>query len=80
MSGGAVTLDAPPEPDCTVPLIDSTDAELDAFDRVFERLGGFSERVSDEWADGYLTALAAGQQPTRLHVGSGADGWELALT
>ena len=27
-----------------------------------------------------LTALASGQQPTRLHVGSGADGWELALT
>jgi len=27
-----------------------------------------------------LTALAAGQQPTRLHVGSGSDGWELALT
>ena len=29
---------------------------------------------------GVLTALAAGQQPTRLHVGSGADGWELVLT
>ena len=27
-----------------------------------------------------LTALASGQVPTRLHVGSGADGWELALT
>ncbi|HEY0132901.1 MAG TPA: hypothetical protein VGB85_02440, partial [Nannocystis sp.] len=27
-----------------------------------------------------LTALAAGEQPTRLHVESGANGWELALT
>jgi type VI secretion system protein VasG len=27
-----------------------------------------------------LTALAAGQQPTRLNVGSGVDGWELTFT
>jgi uncharacterized protein len=43
-----------------VHLIDSSDAELDAFDRVCERLGGFNDRVLPEWADGYLTALAAG--------------------
>lgn len=43
-----------------MPLIDSTDAELDAFDQVCERLGGFSDRISAEWVDGYLTALAAG--------------------
>ncbi|MCA0240078.1 MAG: UPF0149 family protein [Proteobacteria bacterium] len=43
-----------------MPLIDSSDADLDAFDRVCQRLGGFNDRVLPEWADGYLTALAAG--------------------
>lgn len=42
------------------PLRDSTDAELDAFTTVCDRLGGFDARVGAEWADGYLTALAAG--------------------
>ena len=41
-------------------IIDSTDAELEAFAKVCERLGGFNPRVATEWADGYLTALAAG--------------------
>ena len=40
-------------------LIDSSDAELDAFDRVCQRLGGFNDRVVAEWADGYLSAVAA---------------------
>jgi uncharacterized protein len=39
---------------------DNSDAELEAFDQVCHQLGGFEERVSAEWADGYLTALAAG--------------------
>ena len=34
--------------------------ELEAFDAVCRRLGGFNDRVLAEWADGYLTALAAG--------------------
>ncbi len=42
------------------PHRDSTDAELDAFTTVCDRLGGFDARVGAEWADGYLTALAAG--------------------
>lgn len=41
-------------------LRDNTDAELDTFDTVCRRLGGFDPRVATEWADGYLTALAAG--------------------
>jgi uncharacterized protein len=43
-----------------VPLIDSSDDDLEAFDTVCLRLGGFDERITTEWADGYLTALAAG--------------------
>ncbi len=43
-----------------MPLIDSSDAELEAFDTLCRRLGGFNDRVDAEWADGYLTALAAG--------------------
>ncbi len=39
---------------------DSRAADVDAFIATCERLGGFSERVSAEWADGYLTALSAG--------------------
>lgn len=41
------------------PLRDSTDAELEAFTTACDRLGGFDSRVGAEWADGYLTALAA---------------------
>ena len=40
--------------------VDSSDAELEAFDQVCRRLGGFNPRVATEWADGYLTALHAG--------------------
>ncbi|HNT37599.1 MAG TPA: UPF0149 family protein [Rubrivivax sp.] len=43
-----------------MPLIDSSDAEIDAFDEVCTRLAGFDDRIGTEWADGYLTALAAG--------------------
>ena len=58
--------DPPPTPKPTVPLIDSSDAELDAFDAVCRRLGGFDDRVAAEWADGYLTALAAGPRALTL--------------
>ena len=49
-----------------MPLIDSSDADLDAFDTVCRRLGGFDPRVVTEWADGYLTALAAGPRSLSL--------------
>jgi len=39
---------------------DSTDQEIEAFQAAASRLAGFDERLSAEWADGYLTALAAG--------------------
>jgi uncharacterized protein len=35
-------------------------AELEAFDLVCRRLGGFAPHVNFEWVDGFLTALAAG--------------------
>ena len=38
----------------------STDAELEALHAVCERLGGFDARVSVEWLDGALSAVAAG--------------------
>jgi uncharacterized protein len=38
-------------------------AEIDAFDAVCARLEGFDGRLSPEWVDGYLTAVATGPQP-----------------
>jgi len=42
------------------PPRDSSEVEIEAFDTVCTRLGGFDDRVSAEWVDGYMTALAAG--------------------
>lgn len=39
---------------------DSTEAELDAFQTVAERLGGFEPMINAEWLDGAFTALLAG--------------------
>ena len=36
-----------------------TDADLDAFEHVCARLAGFAARLTFEWVDGWLTALAA---------------------
>jgi uncharacterized protein len=38
----------------------NTDAELDRLQRLCEQLAGFDERISLEWLDGAMTALAAG--------------------
>jgi len=38
----------------------NTDAELDRLQQLCEQLAGFDERVSLEWLDGAMTALAAG--------------------
>ncbi|MCU0969541.1 MAG: UPF0149 family protein [Rubrivivax sp.] len=45
-----------------MPLVprQNTDAEVDAFASLCQRLGGFDVRVSAEWADGFLTAVHAG--------------------
>jgi uncharacterized protein len=51
----------------------STEAELDAFDLVCERLSGFGVAVDPEWADGLLTAFVTG--PVR----PGAERWLEAL-
>ncbi|MBL8333630.1 MAG: UPF0149 family protein, partial [Rubrivivax sp.] len=40
--------------------IDNTPAEIDAFDAVCNRLGGFEPMLDTEWIDGFLTAVAAG--------------------
>jgi uncharacterized protein len=37
-------------------------AELRAFERVCESLGGFDDGISFEWVDGFLAALACGQR------------------
>ncbi|MEN9544760.1 MAG: hypothetical protein RLZZ598_1593, partial [Pseudomonadota bacterium] len=47
-------------------ILDSSNDDLDAFDTTCQRLGGFSPRVATEWADGYLTALAAGPRVVSL--------------
>jgi uncharacterized protein len=43
---------------------DNTETELDALEDCCRRLAGFRAGVSVEWADGFLTALAAG--PRRI--------------
>jgi uncharacterized protein len=44
----------------TRPPRQNTEAELQAFSAVCDRLAGFDEQLSPEWIDGYMTALAAG--------------------
>jgi uncharacterized protein len=44
----------------------STEQEIEALDTVCQRLAGFDDRVSLEWLDGYMTALASG--PRRLDI------------
>ena len=44
----------------------STEQEIEALDAVCQRLAGFDDRVSLEWLDGYMTALASG--PRRLDI------------
>jgi uncharacterized protein len=39
---------------------ENNEAELQAFELTCQRLGGFDRRISFEWVDGFLTALAAG--------------------
>lgn len=38
---------------------ENNDAELEAFEDTCTRLGGFAPHIDIEWADGFLTALAA---------------------
>jgi uncharacterized protein len=42
------------------------DDDIAAFDRVCARLAGFSDRISTEWADGYLSALLSGPRALLL--------------
>jgi uncharacterized protein len=44
----------------------NTEADLDRLQGLCERLAGFDERVSLEWLDGAMTALAAGPRPRPL--------------
>jgi uncharacterized protein len=46
----------------------NTEAELDAFEAVCQRLAGFDASLDAEWVDGYLTALAAGPLVTAPEV------------
>ena len=56
-----------------IPAKHNTEAEIDAFADVCDRLTGFNERISMEWADGYLTALCAG--PRTISI----DEWLAAM-
>jgi uncharacterized protein len=51
---------AVPLPETADPTMPVADPGIDAFDAACRRLAGFDERIDTEWADGYLTALAAG--------------------
>ena len=52
----------------------SSDADLDRLQQVCEQLSGFDERVSIEWLDGAMTALACGPRPPKS-----VDGWKAGL-
>jgi uncharacterized protein len=41
-------------------------AEIDAYDTICGRLEGFDAKLSPEWVDGYLTAVAAGPRALTL--------------
>jgi uncharacterized protein len=50
-------------PGMPMPILrDSNQQELRAFDDTCARLGGFAPHINFEWADGFLTALAASRQ------------------
>jgi uncharacterized protein len=60
----------------------NTEAELDRLQQVAEQLGGFDERVSLEWLDGAMTALAAGPRAKPLPQWRDAllgDAWSRAF-
>ncbi len=46
--------------------LEQSPAEQEAFITAMDRLGGFDERMNAEWADGYLTALAAGPRAVAI--------------
>ncbi|MFY9511646.1 MAG: UPF0149 family protein [Rubrivivax sp.] len=48
-------------------------AEIAAFDTVCQRLAGFDDRLSAEYVDGWMTALAAGPRAAEL------EAWLLAM-
>ncbi len=47
----------------------NTEAQIDALERLCDRVAGFGADVSLEWVDGYLAALVAGRRPVK------ADEW-----
>ncbi len=60
----------------------NTDADLDRLQKLAEQLSGFDERVSLEWLDGAMTALAAGPRPTTVLAWRDAllgDAWSRAF-
>jgi uncharacterized protein len=42
------------------PIRRSSDADFEAYDALCQRLAGFDDRISTEWVEGWLTALACG--------------------
>jgi len=48
------------------PPRNSTEADIEALERVCERLAGFGADISLEWVDGYLTALLASRRTTEV--------------
>ena len=60
----------------------NTDADLDRLQKLAEQLSGFDERVSLEWLDGAMTALAAGPRPTTVAAWRDellGEGWSRAF-
>jgi uncharacterized protein len=58
---------------------DSSDADIQAFETLCERLAGFDERISPEWLDGCLAALLAGPRaltPAQWLPRLLGDAWE----
>jgi uncharacterized protein len=63
-------------------LRESTESELDAFERIGLQLAGFDDRLQPEWIDGYLTGLLAGPlalQPEQWMPAAFGDAFERAF-
>jgi uncharacterized protein len=50
----------------TLQLRDSSDSDIEALERLCDRLGGFDDRVTPEWLDGCMAALVAGPRAMTL--------------
>ncbi len=50
----------------SIPVLHSTEADIEGLEQLCERLAGFGADVSLEWVDGFMTALKAGRRAMEI--------------